>query len=109
MHQGIVLKMNANQRYATDSTSSALMREIANKAQIPLQDFIINQSGACGSTIGPIISHSTGIKTVDIGAPQLAMHSIREMCGTTDTYYYKELFKQFFKSWGEVQGDLLKH
>jgi len=56
-------------RYATDSASSALLREIANKASIPLQDFIINQSGACGTTIGPIISHTTGIKTVDIGAP----------------------------------------
>lgn len=109
MHQGIVLKTNVNQRYATDSVSASIMREIAARKDIPIQDFIINQSGGCGTTIGPCIHHKTGIKTVDIGGPQLAMHSIREMCGTTDTWFYKELFKEFFQSLHEVQNDLLSH
>lgn len=107
IHGGIVLKMNANQRYMTDSANSAIMREIANRCGVPLQDFMIKQGTGCGSTIGPAIAQNTGMKTVDIGSPQLAMHSIREMCGTTDTYYYKELFREFFDSFTDVSGDLL--
>lgn len=75
LHEGIVLKTNCNQRYMTDSVSSAILREIAIKAKVPLQDFIVKQDGGCGSTIGPMLSTTIGIKVVDIGAPQLAMHS----------------------------------
>mmetsp|Transcript_42942 Transcript_42942/g.50371 ORF Transcript_42942/g.50371 Transcript_42942/m.50371 type:complete len:491 (-) Transcript_42942:15-1487(-) len=109
LHQGIVLKSNCNQRYTTDSVSSAIIREICSRVDVPLQDFIVKQDIPCGSTIGPALSANTGIKTVDIGAPQLAMHSCREMCGTTDAYYYHKLFASFFKNLREVSSTLLDH
>jgi aspartyl aminopeptidase len=109
MHEGIVLKTNCNQRYMTDSVSSAVLREIASRAGVPLQDFVIKQDLPCGSTIGPALASVVGVKTVDIGAPQLAMHSCRELCGTTDTYYYHLLFAEFFKSFNDASADLLTH
>lgn len=108
IHEGIVLKTNCNQRYATDAPGSAIIREIGDRAGVPIQDFIVKQGTACGSTIGPTISSITGMKTIDIGAPQLGMHSIREMCGTTDTYFYKQLFQQYFTSFTEVSGTVLE-
>ena len=90
IHAGVVLKFNANQRYMTDSSSAALLRVLAANASppVPIQDFIIKQDGMCGSTIGPAIAAASGIKTIDIGAPQLSMHSIRETCGVIDLLYY---------------------
>ena len=98
IHEGVVLKINANQRYMTDSVSAAIMRVIANNAEpaVPLQDFIVKQDGACGSTIGPMIAAKAGVKTIDIGVPQLSMHSIRETCGVIDLLHYKHLFAAFF-------------
>ncbi|CAI2367608.1 unnamed protein product [Moneuplotes crassus] len=109
MHKGIVLKINCNQRYMTDSVNSAIIREIANRADVPLQDFMVKQDLPCGSTIGPALAATVGMKTIDIGAPQLAMHSCREICGTTDAIYYHKLFAEFFRSFKEVAGDLLDH
>jgi aspartyl aminopeptidase len=109
IHEGIVLKNNCNQRYMTDSVSSAILRELANRAEVPLQDFIVKQDGSCGSTIGPMLATTVGIKVVDIGAPQLSMHSCREICGTTDSLYYHKLFAEFFKSFQGISGDLLDH
>jgi len=68
---------------------------------------MVKQDSPCGTTIGPIISGKTGIKTVDIGIPQWAMHSIRETCGIVDTYYYKSLFEEFFLSFEKVIGNLI--
>jgi aspartyl aminopeptidase len=93
----------------TDSVNSSIMREIANRADVPIQDFIVKQDIPCGSTIGPALASGVGMKTVDIGAPQLAMHSCREMCGTTDALYYHKLFLEFFKSFRDVSADLLTH
>lgn len=86
INHGIVLKINHNQRYTTDGVSAGILRVIADKVEVPLQDFIVKNDSPCGSTIGPIISSKTGIKAVDIGAPQLGMHSIRETCGVLDAY-----------------------
>ena len=74
----------------TDSSSASILRVLAANAtpSVPIQDFIIKQDGMCGSTIGPAIAASAGIKTIDIGAPQLSMHSIRETCGVVDLLYY---------------------
>lgn len=104
IHDGIVLKINANQRYMTDSVSAAIMRVIAANAQppVPLQDFVIKQDGLCGSTIGPMIAAKAGIKVIDIGAPQLSMHSIRETCGVIDLLYYKYLFHVFFTDYTKL-------
>lgn len=107
-HEGIVLKINANQRYTTDSVSAAILKVLAAKANVPIQEFIIKQDGLCGSTIGPMISAKAGIKTIDIGAPQLAMHSIREMCGVVDLLYYKQLFSVFFNDYTVLTSDLFK-
>ena len=57
----------------------------------------------CGSTVGPIVSGKTGIKTVDVGAPMLSMHSIRETCGVLDAYYYYKLFESFYKNYEGIR------
>jgi len=93
MHQGVAIKINPNMRYATDSEGGAIIKELGRRANLPIQEFIVRQDSACGSTIGPIIAGNLGIKTVDIGAPMWAMHSIREMCGVVDVYYYLKLFE----------------
>lgn len=74
---GMVIKHNCNQRYATNSVSAAIFRKIGNLAGVPVQEFTVRADGACGSTIGPIISTLSGILTVDCGSPQFSMHSIR--------------------------------
>lgn len=109
LHSGIVLKINCNQRYMTDSVSSSILREVAVRSEVPLQDFIIKQDLPCGSTIGPALASTVGMKVVDIGAPQLGMHSCREFCGTTDVLYYHKLFAGFFKHFMEASADLLTH
>jgi len=108
-HQGIVLKINANQRYTTDSASASILKVIAAQAtpQVPLQEFIIKQDGLCGSTIGPMISSKCGMKTIDVGAPQLSMHSIRESCGVIDMWHYKNLFHCFFTDYKRLSYPIL--
>lgn len=86
----------------TDSAGSALLRELANKCEVPIQDFIVKQDGLCGGTIGPMIASKAGIKTIDIGAPQLSMHSIRETMGIVDLKYYKALFECFLNDYSEL-------
>jgi aspartyl aminopeptidase len=102
IHGGITIKINPNTRYATDSEGAALLKEIGKKGNIPVQEFIVKQDSPCGTTIGPIISGKLGIKTADIGVPQFAMHSIREMCGVVDIYHYRRFFEEFFDSYEEL-------
>lgn len=103
IHEGIVFKFNADQRYMTDTAGSAIIRELANKCNVPIQDFTVKEDGLCGQTIGPMIAAKAGMKTVDIGAPQLSMHSIRETCGIVDLKYYKDLFMCFWNNYSELQ------
>lgn len=86
MNGGMVIKHNANQRYATNAVSATLFRRIGKLAGIPVQEFTVRSDAACGSTIGPIISTLSGILTVDCGTPQFSMHSIREMMGSEDAF-----------------------
>jgi len=102
MQAGIVLKTNANQRYTTDTIGASLVREIASKVNVPIQDFMVKNDSPCGSTIGPMMAAKAGIKTIDIGAPQLAMHSIRETCGVVDLLYYRKLFKSFYQNFSSI-------
>ncbi len=96
LNQGPVIKLNANQRYATNSETSAFFRSVCKLAKVPVQNFINRSDLACGSTIGPITATTLGIKTLDIGAPTFAMHSIRETCGAEDIWHlYKALKKTF--------------
>eukprot|EP00435_Cladocopium_sp_Y103_P014897 s1743_g3.t1 len=82
-HKGIVIKTNANQRYATTPLTAALFREVCKRCE----DFVVRNDSPCGSTIGPIISSSTGVRTIDVGAPQWAMHSCRETCASSDALH----------------------
>jgi len=107
LNKGIVLKNNANQRYATDGVGNGIIKSIAEKAGVPLQEFIVRNDSPCGSTIGPITAGQTGIKTIDIGSPQLAMHSIRELGGSIDALYYTRLMKEFFRSYETLSHNLL--
>eukprot|EP01015_Nassula_variabilis_P006192 TRINITY_DN1470_c0_g1_i9.p1 TRINITY_DN1470_c0_g1~~TRINITY_DN1470_c0_g1_i9.p1 ORF type:complete len:143 (-),score=32.93 TRINITY_DN1470_c0_g1_i9:146-511(-) len=109
LNGGVVIKTNANQRYTTDGISAALLRIIGEKGGVPVQDFIVKNAAPCGSTVGPMMSSWTSMKTVDVGAPMLSMHSIRETCGVLDTYYYYTFFKSFFKYYETVDQNLLDH
>ncbi len=91
VNHGPALKTNSNQRYATSGAGAAIVRGVANDAGIPFQEFVSNNSMPCGSTIGPITATRLGIETIDIGVPQLAMHSARETCGTEDPLALRDL------------------
>eukprot|EP01017_Pseudomicrothorax_dubius_P012892 TRINITY_DN1549_c0_g2_i1.p2 TRINITY_DN1549_c0_g2~~TRINITY_DN1549_c0_g2_i1.p2 ORF type:complete len:184 (-),score=39.85 TRINITY_DN1549_c0_g2_i1:161-712(-) len=108
MNKGIVIKTNVNQSYATDGVSASILRLVAEKAKVPVQEFIVRNDSPCGSTIGPIVSAKVSIKTVDIGAPQFSMHSIREQCGILDGFYYLKLFKAFFAEYHTLNTSILR-
>ena len=96
LNEGPVIKMNANQRYASNSETSALFRHLCELADVPVQSFVVRSDMACGSTIGPITASEIGVKAVDVGVPTFAMHSIRELAGRWDAYYLYRVLKQFF-------------
>lgn len=102
LNKGIVVKFNANQRYATTSLTTSIFRQVAHRAQVPLQDFVVRNDSPCGSTIGPIMSAKLGIPTLDVGCAQLSMHSIREMCSAISVLQSKELYKTFFEVYPDV-------
>ncbi len=81
---GVVVKYSAGFRYATDAETAAMVVQVANRKKIPLQQFVTHGNIPAGSTIGPIHAGVTGMKTVDIGIPQLSMHSIRELIAVDD-------------------------
>lgn len=81
---GPAIKINANQRYATSSSTAAMFRRACEAANVPFQLFVSRNNMPCGSTIGPITATRLGIDTVDVGVPQLSMHSARELCGVID-------------------------
>lgn len=87
LNQGPVIKVNANQRYATNSETAAWFRHICESNAIPVQSIAVRSDMACGSTIGPITAANVGVKTVDVGVAQLAMHSIRELAGKNDIQF----------------------
>lgn len=91
LNGGIVIKRNANQRYATDATSEAFIVAACAEASVPVQYYIHRNDLPCGSTIGPITAARLGVATVDIGVPQLAMHSVREMAGLADLDHLHDL------------------
>lgn len=99
---GPVIKYNANQRYATTSRTAAFYRELSNRAGVPVQEFVMRSDLACGSTIGPLTAGEIGIQTIDIGAPTLGMHSIREIAGSLDAWSLCEVMKIYFTL---VSGD----
>jgi aspartyl aminopeptidase len=97
LNQGPVIKINANQRYASNSETSAVFRNLCERADVPVQTFVVRSDMACGSTIGPLTAAETGIKTIDVGVPTFAMHSIRELAGRWDGYYLYRALREYFK------------
>lgn len=92
LNRGPVIKVNANQRYATTSESSALFQQVCAEAGVPVQYFVSRNDMPCGSTIGPLTATALGVSTLDVGVPTFAMHSIRELAGTADAHgFYQAL------------------
>lgn len=96
INKGIVIKYNANQRYTTDSVSAAVFAEVCRAADVPVQRFTNRADMPGGSTLGNISSSHVSVDTVDIGLPQLAMHSCYETAGTKDTEYLLRAAVEFF-------------
>lgn len=113
INEGPVLKVNANARYATNSPGIVLLQEVArlcqnrddgsNNSGVPLQLFVVRNDSSCGSTIGPMLSAALGVRTLDLGNPQLSMHSIRETGGKKDVLYATRLFKSFFENYSKLE------
>lgn len=82
--KGITLKYNADNKYATDGSSASFVIKLCEELHLPYQSFVTRSDMPCGSTVGPITAHQIGIKTVDLGCPQLSMHSIREVASCQD-------------------------
>lgn len=117
MNKGTVIKINANARYATSSPGIVLLQEVARRAKpsqdstgsvgVPLQLFVVRNDSPCGSTIGPMLSAALGTRTLDLGNPQLSMHSIRECGGVYDVEHAIRLFESFYENFSELEGKIL--
>lgn len=116
MNQGPVIKINANARYATNSPGIVLLQEVARKAAkiidsdpegVPLQLFVVRNDSSCGSTIGPMLSAHLGARTLDLGNPQLSMHSCRETGGADDVHHAIRLFSSFFQHYSALEKTIL--
>ena len=86
INKGTVIKVNANQRYASNSKTISTFMNVAKSINEPYQEFVTRSDMGCGSTIGPITATRLGINTLDVGLPTFGMHSIRELCGSDDAY-----------------------
>lgn len=95
LNAGPVIKINANQRYATNSEGSAVFRHLAELEEVPVQAFTVRTDMGCGSTIGPITAGKIGVTTLDVGVPTFAMHSIRELAGSEDAYSLYKILRRF--------------
>ncbi len=102
LNSGPVIKINASQRYATNSETAGLFRMLAAEEGVPVQSFVVRADMACGSTIGPITSGAVGVRTLDIGVPTFGMHSIRELAGAADGYNLSRVLRRFYNFPGEL-------
>ena len=94
---GPVLKVNQNLRYASDAQGAGIFEQACRRAGVPLQRYVHRADLPCGSTIGPITATRTGLVTVDVGAPQLAMHSARELMAVDDVPMYSAALQSFYR------------
>jgi aspartyl aminopeptidase len=109
MHKGPVIKINLENRYSTNAESESIIEHIAKNHNIPVQKFCVRNDMACGTTVGPILSADSGIRSVDIGNPQLSMHSIREVCGIDDISFCIDLCKAFLEEFASVDAHFKIH
>ena len=100
VNQGPAIKLNSNQRYATSARSAAMLRRVFDEAGVASQVFVSRNNIPCGSTIGPITATRLGIETVDVGVPQLSMHSARELCGVDDPISLANGLRHYFQRSG---------
>jgi len=107
MNKGTVIKINAQARYTTNAPGIALIEEVARRRSVPLQLFVVSNDSPCGSTIGPMLAAAMGTRTLDLGNPQLAMHSIRETAGTHDVEHAINLFDSFFEHFSELEAKIM--
>lgn len=98
LNAGPVIKVNSNQRYATNSETAGFFRHLCLAEEVPVQSFVVRSDMGCGSTIGPITASQLGVRTVDIGLPTFAMHSIRELAGSHDLTHLVKVLSAFFAS-----------
>lgn len=98
VNKGIVAKLNAAQKYTTDSISLALFKDFCQKAAVPLQIFTNNSNVAGGSTLGNISQTHVSVRSIDVGLPQWAMHSPLESAGAKDPIFMKRATEAFFKA-----------
>lgn len=97
LNRGPVIKINSNQRYATNSETEGLFRWLCDESDVPCQTFVSRTDMACGSTIGPITTTAIGVPTLDVGLPTFAMHSIRELCGSDDPLLLYKVLNTFYQ------------
>ena len=98
LNAGPVIKINSNQRYATSSETAGFFRHLCLENEVPVQSFVTRSDMGCGSTIGPLTASQLGVRTVDIGLPTFAMHSIRELCGSHDLAHLVKVLSAFYAS-----------
>ena len=96
LNGGPVIKVNVKQRYATTSLTASLFRQLCADVDVPVQSFVSRSDTACGSTVGPITAARLGVPTLDVGIPQLAMHSCREVTGSQDAARLTTALTAFF-------------
>lgn len=97
LNAGPVIKNNVNQRYATNSETSSLFRRLCANSGVVVQSFVVRSDMACGSTIGPLTASAIGVKTLDIGVPTFAMHSIRELAGSQDAFNLSTVLTAYYQ------------
>ena len=105
LNGGIVIKYSANQKYTTDAVSGAIFRELCRLAEVPVQEFHNRSDMLGGSTLGNISCAQVPVNTVDIGLPQLAMHSAYETAGAKDTEYLIRVAQKLFSTAVQAKGD----
>lgn len=96
LNGGIVIKYNANQKYCTDAVSGAFFKDLCSRAEVPYQTYVNRSDIPGGSTLGNISNTQAAVNTVDIGLPQLAMHSPYETAGVKDTWYLTRVLEEFY-------------